>query len=517
MKIILFIFLSIGFSFPPSFHLGRRAEIVNDGLPDNGIVDIESISNTQLFFGTSSGLGRADISGENKFFSTVHTTAMPEGGNPALVTANNTIAVSGVITYYSAVTESNEPKGTGIAYSVDSGENWEFMEQPIVENPDEGLYYSIEWGGQTLQILAVTTAVNNVSYDLAIGGDYIYSTSWAGGLQRFKYTEDFPEWEIIPLPMDDQTQLSCGNIDTDVYELNPKDPDDGGNHNHKGFSVFYEDNTLWVGTANGLNKGLINGDCINWTHYSTSDGLSGNWVIGIKSGLNNLWAITWSTTSTESTGLSYSFDNGISWHFVNFFTDAGIKVYNIEISENRIYASTIQGLYVSEDGEHWEFISNFIDSTTGEIILDDAVYATHVLDGADEVWVGTGDGLATRNSNGMVDITRFWESTVSPENGNFNFSVYPNPFYVKDHNILGGSGHVRFVYNLETNAIIHIYDFSMDHVVKLNNIHSAGNNGESEIIWDGRNSRGNVVANGVYFCKLIANGKDYWTKLVVVN
>ena len=41
--------------------------------------------------------------------------------------------------------------------------------------------------------------------------------------------------------------------------------------------------------------------------------------------------------------------------------------------------------------------------------------------------------------------------------------------------------------------------------------------GEIEIIWDGRNSSGSIVANGVYFCKLTSNNQDYWTKLVVVN
>ena len=517
MKYVLFIFISFGFSFPPSFSLEKNIEIINDDLPDNGIINIEAISDDLIYFGTSSGLGRVDIVDEDKTFSTVISEAMPEGGNPALTIEGNVIAVSGVSSYYSAITESNEPKGTGVAYSVDSGDTWEFMEQPIVENPEEGLYHQIEWGVNTLQVLAVTTAVNNVSYDLAIGGEYIYSTSWAGGLQRFDYTLDVPVWEIIPLPMDDQDSLYCDQIIIESYELNPKDPEDGGNHNHKGFSVFYEDNILWVGTANGLNKGVMVDDCINWTHYSTAHGLSGNWIVGINSGLNNLWAISWATDKHESIGLSYSSNSGLLWERVDFFTDLGIKVYNIEIADDLIYASTIEGLYVSEDGEHWESIPDFVDSITGEIILDDAVYTTHVPDGSDVVWVGTGDGLAIRESNGLVDIFRFWESTVNPQGGDFNYSVYPNPFYVKDHNVLDGSGHARFVYNLEGNAVIDIYDFSMDHVVRLKNSHFAGSDGEHEMIWDGRNSRGSIVANGVYFCKLATNGQDHWTKLVVVN
>ena len=131
MKYVLFILLSFGFSFPPSFSLERSTEIINDGLPDNGIIDIEAILDTLIYFGTSSGLGRVDIVDEDKIFSTVMSDAMPEGGNPALVTDGNIIAVSGVTTYYSAATESNEPKGTGVAYSEDSGDTWKFMEQPI--------------------------------------------------------------------------------------------------------------------------------------------------------------------------------------------------------------------------------------------------------------------------------------------------------------------------------------------------------------------------------------------------
>ena len=525
MKFILLIFFSIVATSPLSFNLDRSSQRTNiyrssGSLPDNGIINIEAISPTQIYFGTSSGLGRVDIEGGDKIFSSVKSGAMPEGGNPALAIGGNVITVSGVTTYYSAATESNEAMGTGVSYSVDSGNTWKFMEQPIVENPENNLYYPIEWGGDTLQIIAVTTAVNNVSYDLAIHDDYIYSTSWAGGLQRFRYTDDSPKWEVIPLPMDDEFKLICGEIDNDGYELNPKDPKDGGNHNHKGFSVFIEGDIIWVGTANGINKGKIDGDCIDWEKHITYllSGISGNWVIGFESGLGKLWAITWAIdASLENTGLSYSEDNGETWYSINYFSDQNLKVYSIKIADERIYASTIQGLYVSEDGEHWELIPDFVDSITGEMILDDAVYTTYIPTGEDEVWVGTGDGLAIRESNGLVDIIRFWEVTEKPYEGDFNFSVYPNPFYVKDDNFSNDSGHVRFIYNVGSNGTINIYNFSMDHVIDLTHHHSAGSNDEREIIWNGRNSSGSVVTNGVYFCKLTANNQDYWTKLVVVN
>ena len=484
---------------------------------------------------------------------------MPIGGNPALEIFENVIAVSGVTTYYSAVTGSEEPKGTGIAYSLDYGSTWKFMPQPVVENPESGLYYQLEWGGQTIDILAVTTEVNNVTYDLAIDENYIYSTSWAGGLQRFDYTIENPEWEVIPLPMDYQEFLYCGEIDIDNYELNPKDPGDGGNHNHKGFSVYIDESVIWVGTANGLNKGTFDGDCINWTHITTSQGLSGNWVVGIESYEQITYAITWSTGSTEKIGLSYSKNNGENWDVVKYFTDNSIKLYNLKFDTEYMYASTIEGLYKSSnskgacehrgyydhgygdeeyckdflteadcdmyseckwhaDFKYWEKYSQFIDVLTEEQVLDNSVYSSFISSD-NNLWIGTGDGLAIIDENGNTSINRFWQNTESPVDGDFNFSVYPNPFYTKDYNVFNGTGHVRFISNLGKieNPHIDIFNFSMDHVKTLYNYNIITTTGEIEFIWDGKSSAGNTVANGVYFCKIQDGKNEFWAKLVVVN
>ena len=86
--------------------------------------------------------------------------------------------------------------------------------------------------------------------------------------------------------MDNQYTLDCDFIDIETYELNPNDPINGGSHNHKGFSVYSSNDTiLWVGTAAGINKGIINQEtgCIDWEHYNSAiHGFSGNWVIGFN-------------------------------------------------------------------------------------------------------------------------------------------------------------------------------------------------------------------------------------------
>ena len=60
------------------------------------------------------------------------------------------------------------------------------------------IYDYISWGNQNnIAHLSITTPINNVTYDLDINGNYIYSTSWAGGLRRFDYTLQNPEGKLF--------------------------------------------------------------------------------------------------------------------------------------------------------------------------------------------------------------------------------------------------------------------------------------------------------------------------------
>ena len=500
--------------------LHRYDNITEYGLNSNSIVDIRSIDESYLLLSTSIGLSYAhiyDSHPDSISFGSFNrdSVSLPRGGAPALSVKENIIAISGLLDT-TAVT-GKELMGTGISYSIDEGENWFYLSQPKDDIPETGKYQTINWGAQDISALAVTTEINNISYDLSIGGDYIYAASWAGGLRRYGplYSEQ-KTWQIIPLPMDSDSSLICAAIDLETYKLNPNDPVNGGNHNHKGFSVYVDDNTVWTGTANGINKGIIEEDCINWEHHYTStwNNISGNWVIGftnqkLENGTDRLWAITWAGAgNNEKNALSYTDDGGETWQ-ISSPSGYSEKVYNLYANENRIWAATASGLYVSEDGEHWEKYSRPIDALTGEEILSESVLAVYNQD--NWLWVGTIDGISIIENDTIPTIHRFWEPAHP-------FSAFPNPFLINDYNQVGGDGHVRFVYFNPDNykGTIDIFDFAMDKVIQLNNSHLVDNN-ESEVIWNGRNEYGDQVANGVYFCRLSLNGKYYWTKLAVVN
>ena len=348
------------------------------GWPSLGIIDFrEGVAET-IIAGTGAGPGRiTNINLLNLIEDNIYEIRddnLPLGANPAMRTYDdgNLIIISGV------TGTTDVPEGTGISWSLDGGQSWQHIEQPT-DNSDGDAYITKYWNEIAFEQLAITVAEKNVSYD--IGADlvyeYIYATSWAGMLQRFKYTNPEPIWELVPLPMDGQDNLSCdfscddsGSQDCCDYTLNQNpnqncdnNPDDyyanpvdgSGFDNHKAFSVYLDDNYIWVGTAYGINRGeIISENCIEWTHYtkeSTNTSIAANWVIGfdkqfLSEEVSRLWAITWEANSSTPHKLSYSDDNGDTWKNDNGLEQGiGAVTYNLNTIDNSLYASTSKGLF----------------------------------------------------------------------------------------------------------------------------------------------------------------------------
>ena len=547
---ILFIMVCLTLSSHPQEFSFESNYIFNleNTFKSNTIIDIESL-NESIILSSSGGLGYSNFIDSNFVFNSFQNENLPPGGNPAMIVKDNIIVVSGSATVLDL--GSYYPSGTGVSYSIDGGITWQFMPQPLDDMPslwscskfdyeslffnsrsecelscigcdnEQGtcarLYEYISWGDQdNIAHLSITTPINNVTYDLDINGDYIYSTSWAGGLRRFNYNLENPVWESIPLPLDGQEQLICGAINLDTYQLNPVGDCDNDSDNHKPFSVFSYDNTIWVGTAGGLNKGTISDDCIDWTHMKSFDyGFYDDWIIDIdrqllSNGGYRLWAITWDKETQGSFGPpSFSDDGGETWSYSNQLVDVGVKSYNIDFSTDNIYLSTNEGLFLSQDGILWESFNKFIEYGSGEQIFSSVIYDSKVIN--NKLWVGTQDGIAISSDiiDPVWDIFRFWEESSS-------LSAYPNPFLMDDYNVLNGSGHVRFVFSgTNVNSTIDIFDFNMDKVTTLKNPISS--NGQIEFSWNGINEFGKKVTNGIYFCRLNDSGNNLWVKLAVLG
>ena len=430
----------------------------------------------------------------------------------------------------------------GIA-KVTKAIEWKFLSQPI-DLPGDTI---VPFGEGYYRQLPVTVAQANVTYDASISGKFLWIASWAGGLRRFDLSStNLRKAENVPMPMDDQVALStCQDtafVDTTGesilkdYYLNPRDPEDGGNHNHKAFSVLAFGDTVWVGTANGINRGLIIEEivevdtnqyevlsCIEWEHYKyPNDGLSGNFVVGLAmqdwNGQRTIWAATMNASELgEVRGLSYTRDAGTTWQTALL----GERVYNIEARDSLVFAATSSGLWKSLDGENWALFDPAIDQTilAQKQILTNTVYALAIedRDTIPRVWIGTPDGAAL-----SADIHGSSWEVYQSDHDPTEIYAYPNPFSPLTHNQLNNDGYVRFHTGQVANSLVklNIFNFAMErvhsHEYDLNTYQGA-------LKWDGRGLSGDHVANGVYFIRMnysTAVNKapaDFWTKLIVVK
>ena len=391
----------------------------------------------------------------------------------------------------------------------------EYFDQPKDSSGDS----TLSWGGVTLSALPVTVPQNNVTYDIAIGKRYYWAASWAGGLRRLDKSNVLNGWKRVPLPDDNRTDFLCGQ-QYDGYQLNPRDPPQG-NHNHKAFSVMTYGDTVWVGTANGINRGILdNSGCLDWKHYSFPiSSISGNWVIAIEKqewkGQRTIWAVTRAADQAgEENGISFTQNDGETWQTISLLK--GEYGYNIFAVDSLVYIATRSGLWRTQDGQSFALYKPAIDKARSDEIIDNDVYA--VLHDKrpfyeDALWIGTGDGLArshTPSSNESI-----WQIYRSNVSSNTPYA-YPNPFSPTLHNQLDGDGYVRFYYKVKKSNLIKliVLSFAMEEVRAIDFTRGEG---QGALKWDGRDEAGNLVANGTYFCNLFYDDTSHWVKVVVVK
>ena len=470
--------------------------------------------------------------------SGAHTNRLPQGGISAMAASGQgsilLIAVAG--------SENDIPVGKGLAFTTnatDSVINWTYYDQPI----DDELSDTIPFGDiGFVAVLPITVPQANVTYDIAFSDEFAWIASWAGGLRRYKLEDK--TWERVPLPMDDQFELTTC-IDTSYvpiggkyilkdFYLNPRDPIDGGNHNHKTFSVLTYGDTIWVGTANGINRGILgSGNCVDWEHYSyPTHGLSGNFVVGLAmqmfNGKRTIWAATVNADDpTEQRGVSYTTNDGLSWNTALL----GERVYNITAHDSLVFAATANGLWKTEDGINWARynparqaipVPNTAIHSTDEVLANEVysvAFDSRPYYGDNSIWIGTGDGAAH-----SYDLDGLNWKIFRAEYDRDEVYAYPNPFSPYTHNVIGGDGYVRFHTNEWSGTFvidIDVYNFAMEKVFAGS--FDRRNASSGALKWNGRDTQGRLVNNGVYFVKLnypenqTSKPSPHWVKLIVVK
>lgn len=475
--ILIFTFLVHNISFAQILHKDSfrlRAQPAR-GLASNTVTDILVHGNT-IWFGTGDGLSRTADQGQS-FVSFGVDQGIGKGSLSALIVSDEVVWVA---TGFDTLTEFGQLQaGGGLAYSLDDGETWTSVPQPGVTN------------------------VQNITFDIALRGSEVWITSFGGGLR--KSVDLGQSWEIVT---------------PDSFIFDPANI-----LNHRAFSVITVDSILWVGTAAGINKSTDGGSTwTNFNHANQLEPISGNFVVALANqrfhGEDIIWAATVETTVesedlTEFRGISWSEDQGFTWRTAL----RGEFAHNFAFDDSVVYVVTDNGLYKSIDGGGtWALFPNIVNANGTRRILTHEYFAVGVSSGH-TVWVGTADGLAKTFDNGLSwEIFQTFEPTAQQSSP--RTYAYPNPFSPSVHNILDGMGHVRIQYNTTqtTRVTLKIYDFAMQLVTTVveNKARPAGD--DFYEIWDGRDSRGVQVDNGVYFYRLDLDDEgSFWGKVIVLN
>lgn len=519
-KLIYLLFLILflnGYSqiIPEDYSLDKKEKISlfksSPTQKGNSISDILIVGDT-ILLGTNKGLS-ISYNGGNSWENFYDSEVFGRESVSGLDVRNNIIVVA---TAHSVEKDGQTlPEGSGIKVSTDFGKTWNSYPQPVDHKDSNKVYY----GKNQLKALPITTAVNNLAYDVAITKDAIWITCFAGGLR--KSTDLGKTWQRVVIPPDYLNSIKPE--DTLNFTLSPVAGNLGleNNLNHRVFSIYAEnDSIIWVGTAGGINKSTDGGiSWVKFNHKNQTNPISGNFVVAINgtkyNNISHIFAATWKAEDTsEFYAASYTSNGGQSWNT----SMESERIHNFGFYQHITYLCGSNGLWRSADfGNTWIKAPTIVDEITGQRIRTNTFYSANSQ--KDKIWVGSNDGLA-RTTENYSPWSSPWRVFLAftPVESKSDAYCYPNPFnpdletlYIKY--TTGGQ---------DAKVTIRIYDFGFNLVRTI--IQNATRKGVIDNLiqqtetWDGKNEQKNIVSNGVYFYSIEINDeKPIFGKILLIR
>jgi len=475
------------------------------GMTSNSVIDIDHDS-TRIWLGTGGGVAVTSDSG---------STWVTYGADPLPAEEVSAFSVNDFAAWV-ATSHSREfqgeqyPEGDGILFTRNDGSTWSSGQPDSARHPSQA------------------GRVGMLAYDLSLYDSLAFAACFYGGLIRstnwgVTWTNLFP------------TQLDASNTDSaDFY---------GSVFSSLGnrfFSVktdssdFPNQFSVWGGAAKGIYRFFFYADTLTGAFHTYPDSiqqyaydvndtlvadslkLPGNHIVAIGINLvdtiKTVWAACRPVVSGEDRRVAYTSDDGATWHVANITDpsgDADVEAWDFAFNGDTVYVATSFGLFQSNgDYSSWTLLSGFRDIEHQTFYQDNApFYAVDVIDGV--VWAGGTDGVVRRTN----DNWRVYRSQLDP----INHYAYPSPFSPYHSTRKGSTIHFRP--DRDTKASVKIYDFNLELVKTVAvNVSRRGNVESDDIVWDGTNDKGVLVANGVYFYRIeLDYGNDLWGKVVVIK
>jgi len=458
------------------------------GLAGNSVIEI-IYDGYYIWAGTGNGLSYYSDS-LAKWLSFDHTNGLNQDGVSALAFKDSTLWVA---TSYTRIIEGVPyPFGAGFNMTINGGQDWNSF------TPEQA------------------SSVGKLAYDISISDTTVWAACFYGGLIRSK--DNGLNWENVFVD-----SIAREDYEEGSYE----------DFRNRFFAVvadtFNTDTTfIWTGTAAGIFKFIYTTSdtadtVIGYQQNDTLPSISGNFVVSLAVQKFDDKKIVWAGTQPTYYGFyaaSYSTDGGSTWST----TLEGDKVWNFDFSGNGsggqdsvVWAATSSGLKKSTDfGYTWEIYdhTNIVDEDRpDQQILNPEFYAVRIVDDT-IIWAGNFDGLVKSTDNGTTwKVFRSFVPIGSPQAK--TAYAYPNPFSPL---IANRAVRIHYKPKSDGSVTIKIYDFEMKLVKTLIEDEEKIGGEEYDEDWDGRNEKGEIVANGIYFFKVEGpDGQEEWGKIGVIK
>jgi hypothetical protein len=501
-----------GSSFP-------RTNTINDVL----------VRQDTVWVGTESGLSFT-VNGGASWTHFSGTGTFDDKGISAIAIAGNSICVA--TGFSTKLNGESVQTGGGLHYSVDLGQTWSFIPQPLDKNPLDSLAKrtidTLTYGSNKIRALAIVVPQQNITFDIALTKNTIWIASWAGGLR--KSTDLGKTWTRVILPPDNLDSIDPAmplnyafalSPGEKIFTVNGKQDTLAESDNHKLFSVYAsDDSTIWAGTAGGINKSIDGG--VSWrkfSHQNQIHSISGNFVVALNEqrwkNRRIMWAATVNANDPDETkGVSFSDDGGETWKTALL----GEWAHNIAVRDSIVYVATDAGLFRSSDfGESWIRNGSIYDPANLQRFFSTECYG--VGPQGNTVWFGGPEGIAYTVDSPFQQFGTAWRifrtaEQVGSEKRTYSF---PNPF-APPHEPARLHYSVSTGYSGTQDVSIRIFDYAMLPVRTLIQKASRQNGKEYDEIWDGMNDNRSLVTNGVYFYRVeIGDQSPLWGKILVLR
>jgi hypothetical protein len=471
-------------------------------LPPSNSVSHMITKDSILWIGTGKGLARTSNGGRN-WQSFRNNSAFANDGIFAVAVRESLIWAS--TGFVKQVDDARIQTGSGYAFSTDNGVSWTHVNQTLDAPNADTLIYGLD----TVRILPIIVPEQNVTFDISLSPSKVWIASWASSLRYT--TNNGQTWKRVLLPSGDRIAPRNSSGGDTVRTYDPRQ-----NNNFLAFAVLaIDDDTIWCGTAGGVNKSTDGGTSwIRFTRRNQTSPILSNWVIAIEKQQfrNRIWTTNWNTNLREEVGeeyaVSYTEDGGATWR--NLLR--GVKAYDFAFKDSIAYIATDDGLYRTADGLTFSRNGTIIDQATRQMITTSAFYSVEVI--GDTVWAGTSDGIVSTIDNAANPFGSVWRiyRTYQSTAASKTTYAYPNPFSPNLEI-------TRLHYAIASQATVtaEIFDFGMNYVRTV--VRNAQRNaGEYDEIWNGLNDEGRKVTNGVYFYRItIGSDEPMWGKVMVLK